>query len=170
MSLLSMIILHHRILPLDPDLLVLGITEINDLELTPFKYQSEKAEEYKKSFRWKILPVRKYLEWKVLVDYHQTHRQYIHDLYKPESKTWINFSETLTEIRDVCTERDIPLFAIIFPWIEDVDMFAKERRQIMDKVAEQLRQGGLLFVGHSETLSNIKHNFRSVGSSIYMKM
>ncbi|MGE5417044.1 MAG: CheR family methyltransferase [Acidobacteriota bacterium] len=43
------------------------------------------------------------------------------------------------------------------------------QQQLIDKMSDHLIPGGLLFVGHSESLSNKKHNLSFVGPSIYMK-
>ena len=39
----------------------------------------------------------------------------------------------------------------------------------MQKFYDQLRPGGYLFLGHSETLNGIDVNFSTVGSTVYRK-
>lgn len=48
--------------------------------------------------------------------------------------------------------------------------FTKDTIQIViDKLVSHLNPGGLLFIGHSETLNGINHNLQSLGSAIYKK-
>ena len=43
------------------------------------------------------------------------------------------------------------------------------QQNLMQKFHQQLRPGGFLFLGHSETLNGIDVDFKSVGSTVYMK-
>lgn len=43
------------------------------------------------------------------------------------------------------------------------------QRKLMKKFHHQLRPGGYLFLGHSETLTGINDDFTSVGSTVYQK-
>ncbi|KJS01731.1 MAG: chemotaxis protein CheR [Desulfobulbaceae bacterium BRH_c16a] len=43
------------------------------------------------------------------------------------------------------------------------------QQNLMQKFHRQLRPGGYLFLGHSETLNGIDVDFKSVGSTVYMK-
>ncbi|MGE5405797.1 MAG: CheR family methyltransferase [Candidatus Saccharibacteria bacterium] len=43
------------------------------------------------------------------------------------------------------------------------------QQQLIDKISDHLVPGGLLFVGHSESLSNKRHSLSFLGPSIYMK-
>jgi len=47
------------------------------------------------------------------------------------------------------------------------DRETKER--LVNRFADQLHPGGWLFIGHSESLSNINHNLKYVGPTIYEK-
>jgi len=48
--------------------------------------------------------------------------------------------------------------------------FDKQTQQMLvDKFVRNLTPGGLLFVGHSESLTGIKHTFRYVEPTIYQK-
>jgi chemotaxis protein methyltransferase CheR len=48
--------------------------------------------------------------------------------------------------------------------------FDKQTQQtLMRKFYQQLRPGGYLFIGHSETLSGLDVGFKSVASTIYRK-
>lgn len=47
------------------------------------------------------------------------------------------------------------------------DRETKER--LVQRFSDQLHPGGWLFIGHSESLSNIKHNLKYVGPTIYEK-
>jgi len=43
------------------------------------------------------------------------------------------------------------------------------KQNLLDEVFRLLRPGGYLYVGHSESLSGIKHKFDVVAPSIYRK-
>jgi chemotaxis protein methyltransferase CheR len=43
------------------------------------------------------------------------------------------------------------------------------QQKIIDKFYDALEIGGLLFIGHSETLNNKNHKFRYLGPTIYQK-
>lgn len=45
----------------------------------------------------------------------------------------------------------------------------QEQQELAQKFYKQLVPGGLLFLGHSESLFNKEHEFKSVGHSIYLK-
>lgn len=42
-------------------------------------------------------------------------------------------------------------------------------KKVIDKLASHLKKGGLLVIGHSETLNGIQHDLTFLGSSIYQK-
>jgi chemotaxis protein methyltransferase CheR len=43
------------------------------------------------------------------------------------------------------------------------------QQNLMQKFHRQLRPGGYLFLGHSETLNGIEVDFTTVGSTVYQK-
>ncbi|MNY57377.1 Chemotaxis protein methyltransferase Cher2 [compost metagenome] len=46
---------------------------------------------------------------------------------------------------------------------------AETKRQVVARVAQQLRPGGYLFIGHSESLNDINDDVAMVAPSIYRK-
>jgi chemotaxis protein methyltransferase CheR len=44
------------------------------------------------------------------------------------------------------------------------------QRQLFDRFADQLSEGGYLYIGHSESLFKVTERFRSIGQSIYQKI
>ncbi len=150
------VLFKERVLKLDIDLLVLGITEINDPELGPFRFKSERAERYRKSLWWKIAPVRVIMEWKAFEEYLEASKDYVRGLYDPASPNWPIFVASLTQIRDECRARDIPLIVISFPVIEDGDTFAAERK----KLKVLLSQLGMAYVDPKPELA--KHPWKSL--------
>ncbi|MCK5882571.1 MAG: protein-glutamate O-methyltransferase CheR [Bacteriovoracaceae bacterium] len=69
----------------------------------------------------------------------------------------------------VPTER-VPLtFDIIF--LRNVLIYFPPEiiKKVIDKLASHLKSGGLLIIGHSETLNGIEHDLEFLGSSIYKK-
>lgn len=73
----------------------------------------------------------------------------------------INFMDTdfgITEKMDIIFCRNVVIY------------FDKTTQQtLMEKFHRQLRPGGYLFLGHSETLNGIEVNFKAVGSTVYLK-
>jgi len=61
-------------------------------------------------------------------------------------------------------------FDIIF--IRNVMIYFDQvtRQTLVDKLYKYLKQGGFLFIGHSETLNNIDSGFKFVKSSVYRKV
>lgn len=67
-------------------------------------------------------------------------------------------------------EERIPLtFDIIF--LRNVLIYFPPEiiKKVIDKLVSHLKPGGLLFIGHSETLNGIKHDLEFIGSSTYRK-
>ena len=49
--------------------------------------------------------------------------------------------------------------------------FNKEtQKELFDRLADQLVDGGYLFIGHSETLHGVTQRFESIGRTIYRKV
>ncbi|MFW5887370.1 MAG: CheR family methyltransferase, partial [Bacteriovoracia bacterium] len=42
-------------------------------------------------------------------------------------------------------------------------------QRVVDKLSRHLRPGGYLFIGHSETLNGIRHDYKPLGSAIFEK-
>ncbi len=67
-----------------------------------------------------------------------------------------------------------------FPWREEMDVifcrnvmiyFDRETQQrLVQKFFHCLRPGGYLFIGHSESIASIKHNFKQVEATTYRKL
>ncbi|MHB8223519.1 MAG: CheR family methyltransferase, partial [Desulfurivibrionaceae bacterium] len=43
------------------------------------------------------------------------------------------------------------------------------QQELVSKFHEALTPGGYLFIGHSESISGLKHNFTQVDATAYMK-
>lgn len=66
-----------------------------------------------------------------------------------------------------------------FPWKEEMDVifcrnvmiyFTREtQRELVEKFYYCLAPGGYLFIGHSESLSNISHRFQQAATTVYRK-
>lgn len=82
------------------------------------------------------------------------------------------------EVRDMVTFR---LFNLMntFPFEKNFDIIfcrnvmiyfePKVQKKIIDKFYDALTEGGLLFIGHSESLSNKSHKFQYIKPTIYRK-
>ncbi|MDR0304733.1 MAG: protein-glutamate O-methyltransferase CheR [Chitinispirillales bacterium] len=76
--------------------------------------------------------------------------------------------------------RKFNLITNIFPFKGDFDMIfcrnvmiyfdEKTKIELTKKLYDQLRVGGYLFIGHSETLNGLGSNFKQVQSAIYQKV
>lgn len=82
-------------------------------------------------------------------------------------------------IRDRVTFRQLNLmepwpmrkpFDIIFCRNVVIYFDRETQRRLFDRFAEQLRPGGHLFVGHSETLHKVSDRFRLLGNTIYQRV
>jgi lysophospholipase L1-like esterase len=128
--------LRARVMPLDPDGVVLCITEINDAELEPFRYASPRLEQARKSFWWKVAPVRVVMAWRLQQDYLEASREHIRSLFDPAGRPWKKFIQALKDIRDQCEENDSWLLCVTIPLIEDENTFEKERAELHAKLEE----------------------------------
>ncbi|MFT5812144.1 MAG: chemotaxis protein methyltransferase CheR, partial [Rubritalea sp.] len=45
----------------------------------------------------------------------------------------------------------------------------EDRNQIIDRFSHSLVEGGLLFIGHSETIANRSRNFKQVVPTVFQK-
>jgi chemotaxis protein methyltransferase CheR len=67
-----------------------------------------------------------------------------------------------------------------FPWRDEMDVifcrnvmiyFDRETQQrLVQKFYQCLRAGGYLFIGHSESISSLKHDLKQVGATTYRKL
>ena len=73
-----------------------------------------------------------------------------HNLIEDNSKMLINF--------DIVFLRNVLIY-----------FQASVIQQVIDLIVKSMAPGGLLFIGHAETLNGIKHDLISLGSSIYRK-
>jgi hypothetical protein len=125
-----------KVMPLKPDGIVLGITEINDFELEPFRYGSPWAKKARESFWWKFAPYRVFVSWKALEEYLEASREHIRGLYNPEGEPWAKNIEAIEDIKGQCDESGAWLVVITFPLLENETTFEKERAQLHEKLAE----------------------------------
>ncbi len=148
--------LRARVMLLDPDGVILCITEINDLEVEPFRYTSPELEKAKKSFWWKVGPVRLVMTWRLQGKYLEASRKHIRSLYDPDGKAWKDFVKALEDIKSQCDDSGAWLVAITLPLLEDEDTFRNERRQLHQKLSEM----GIEYIDPKPELS--KHRWRDL--------
>lgn len=74
----------------------------------------------------------------------------------------INFMD---EIYDVPDNLDIVMCRNVIIYFDKETQF-----KVLQKIAEKIRKGGYLFIGHSETLMNMKLPLKRMASTIYMKV
>lgn len=122
--------LAHRLLPLQPDLVVLVITEINDPEREPFSPHSEQLERWKNSW-WAKLPLAKPLLASAYSrEVSRLFILHVREIYDPGGESWRPFLGELFRVREACAAQNAPLLAVTFPYLADDDPFAKERAQL----------------------------------------
>lgn len=130
------VLFEERVLPLDPDFLVLVITEINDPEREPFIPRSEKIEKWRQSFWDKVPLVRSLRAGAYADEVNRLFSEHVRGLYDPEGREWPLFVSDLAAIRDLCRERGIALVAVTFPLLEEGDLFRDERARLQGALAE----------------------------------
>lgn len=117
----------RRIIGLDPDLLVLVITEINDPQFELFRPHSEKLEKWEKSW-WVQLPFIRPLYGPAFAgEVNRIFMEHVRAIYDPEGPHWPRFVKGLIQIRDSCRRINVPLIAVTFPMMADEDMLKDER-------------------------------------------
>ena len=84
---------------------------------------------------------------------------------KPEYRKLIRFSQLnlITEFRLNDT------FDVIFCRNVLIYFDAERKQKIVERFAQHLKPGGLLFLGHSETLQSSNRFYRNVGKNVYQK-
>lgn len=130
------VMLEKIVLPLDPDLLVLVITEINDPQREPFVPRSEKIERWGKSWWVKLPFVRTFLAGAYAEEVSRVYVEYVKGLYDPSGKEWPLFYKGLWEIQYQCRSKGVPIIFVTFPMLADEDLFKKEREQLQKTLDE----------------------------------
>lgn len=126
----------ERVLSLSPDGVILGITEINDPEIEPFRYQPVRLENEMQGFWWKFAPTRMFMIWRAQEDYLEASRNHIRSLYDPSGRPWNNFIAALEDIKQQCSKSGAWLVAVTFPLLENENTFASERARLHEKLSE----------------------------------
>ncbi len=129
------VVLRQKILPLRPDLIVLGFMETNDPEIDSIEAYSMKKAMGKASALLRI-PLIAYLaeriERKATAE---DHSNFTHEIYRPDGAPWQACMAALQEIRDLCAENDIGLIVVLFPCLYHEDIFQAEREQLKSALA-----------------------------------
>ncbi len=127
-----LVMLRKKVLPLQPDLMVLVITEMNDPEREPFKPESDKLKKWKGSFWVKLPFVKPFFRAAYAKEVNRIFKEYVRSIYDPSGEHWDLFVRDLKKMRDMLEERGIPLIAVTFPMIANENMFAKERQRLQE--------------------------------------
>jgi chemotaxis protein methyltransferase CheR len=103
---------------------------------------------------------------------------YLHTYFQRGVGKCSGYVKVKPSIRDLVTFRRFNLMDQ-FPWQAEIDIifcrnvmiyFNKDTQQeLVSKFYQSLRPGGYLFIGHSESLGNIKHQFRQAATTVYQK-
>jgi lysophospholipase L1-like esterase len=130
------VVLEQKVVPLDPDAVVVVITVINDPEREPFSPYSDKIARWERA-RWTKWPVADRLFAGAYAD--EVNRLFVEHVraeYDPAGADWKGFVADLTAIRDLGRGQGTVLVAVIFPMLADDDMFAEQRRQLKDLLTD----------------------------------
>jgi hypothetical protein len=127
------ILLEARLLALDPDLLVLVITEINDLEQEPFSWKPPRATRLGPDSLWLRFPLSRWMIQRLDgLDYIPAWQAHVRRSYDPQGPDWKAATEALLAIQRDCVERGVRLLVLQMPLLEDVGTFTRERAQLAD--------------------------------------
>jgi chemotaxis protein methyltransferase CheR len=105
--------------------------------------------------------------------------QWLQRFFQRGTGTWDGYVRIRKELRSHVSFHHLNLLESAFPFSNDFDLiFCRNvmiyfdrptQEQLIHRLTNQLLPGGYLFVGHSESLTGIKHPLRSVRPSIYIK-
>lgn len=124
-------VLRHRILPLQPDLLLLGFTETNDPEIESLRAFSLRDRLREHAPVVLKVPLFNYLAARVerkLTD--EDWYRFTQEIYAPEGKPWRACREALRDIRDLCADHGVELLVVLFPCLYHEDVFRSQREQL----------------------------------------
>lgn len=125
-------VLRYRILPLKPDMIILGFTEVNDPELVPI-HPFSFGDRVGRSSVFHHLPLLSYLLLRIdqKIAAVEGHRHAL-EIYRPEGKPWQECVQALTYIRDLCHDHQINLIVALFPAFAPEGMFSQQRVQVKE--------------------------------------
>jgi hypothetical protein len=130
------IVLEHRIIPLQADLVILVLTEINDPERTPFVPSSDKLKRWEHS-PWIKLPLMEQLvAGPYAREVNRLFVEHVRALYQPEGEEWKLFLQDLDAIRSLCRRHDLALVTVAFPMLAEEDMFREERGRLQRALSD----------------------------------
>ncbi|HUT55523.1 MAG TPA: SGNH/GDSL hydrolase family protein [bacterium] len=130
------LIFKPRVLALDPDLVVLVITEINDPERVPFIPHSPKMDRWKRAW-WTRLPfIRPLLALPVAEEMGRLLTAHVRGLYDPAGPEWPAFLKELTDIVNASREAHVAIIVVTFPYLDDADVFHDERARLQRALTE----------------------------------
>lgn len=105
-------------------------------------------------------------------------RDFLHTYFQRGLGKCNGYVKAKQNIRDLITFRRFNLMDQ-FPWQGEIDIifcrnvmiyFNKDTQQeLVNKFYQSLTPGGFLFIGHSESLGNIKHPFKQAATTVYKK-
>jgi len=124
------IIFKPRILTLDPDVLVLFITEINDPERKHFVPRSETIDGWKKSWWANRSFIKPFLAVPLAEEINRVFLIHVSEIYDPNGEHWPLFVKDLEDMIDACEEKGARMIVVSYPYIDDEDVFSKERAQL----------------------------------------
>lgn len=85
---------------------------------------------------------------------------------KPELKEFIQFRQiNLIANWPINTPLDIVFYRNVMIYFD-----AQTQKRLLERMAEKVKPGGYLFIGHSETIRNDTKAFRLVGQTIYQRI
>lgn len=124
------VLLRHRILPLKPDLIIVGFTEANDPEIISFEPFILEKTLGRTCFLLKV-PFLRYLgELFARMVNSFRYTDYIRQIYQPDGWPWHACKRALKEIRDTCKEHHIRVVVALFPILIHTEEYRPQREQL----------------------------------------
>jgi len=132
------VLFEARVLGLSPDVLVLVITEINDLELSAFSWKPPRATRLGSNSFWLRFPLSRLIISRLDgLDYLPAWQTHVRQSYDPGGPDWKAATGALLAIQRDCQSHGIRLLVLLAPLLEDGDSFAPERARLKAFLQQQ---------------------------------
>ncbi len=153
------ILLEEKVLPLEPEMIILVITEINDPGREPYKPYSKKLEKWRNSVWRKVPLVREFLAASYAEEINRLFEDHVRDLYDRQGEDFKRFREDIRAIKRLCNESSVELIAVSFPMISDENMFQEQRKRLQKMLSEE----GIAYIDPLPSLSRFPASKLVVG-------
>lgn len=148
-----------KVLALNPNMVILVITLVNDPEREQWRPESEQLQELKESL-WTKLPVaRSFALNSYSREINRLFIQHVESLYQTEGPEWKAFLDDLRRTQKLTEEANVPMLVVIFPMMDDEIMFEEQTRQL----EAALDESGIRWVNPEQDLRSLSPDRMVVG-------